>query len=89
MGNVSLTWAEAAAIARQRAETLIAGIPGGDMFYHRCTYPSPAAVDTPYPVRWQVVFAPVPPQGSVIDGGYMALIVNLRDGTVTQESEGP
>lgn len=86
MDALSNSWAEAAAEARRRAESFVTSRKWSDAYYHCGTHPDDPVASpdgSGHPPTWRVVFAPVPPPGSVIDGGELVVAVNLRTGAVT------
>jgi hypothetical protein len=75
----------AQAEATRRAEAFIADRPDRGQFRHHGTFPDtlvPPSRASKHPVAWVAVFAPVPPDGGVIDGGELFMAVDLEAGTV-------
>jgi hypothetical protein len=80
-----LRYSRAEAEATRRAEAFVAGRPDRDQLRHRGTYPdssAPPSRSSKHPVAWVAVFAPIPPDGGVIDGGELFVAVDLESGSV-------
>ena len=85
MDRLRYSLAEAQAEATRRAEAFVADRPDRDEFRLRGAYADslvPPSAASKHPVAWIVVFAPVPPEGGVIDGGELLVAVDLKHGTV-------
>jgi len=77
--------AEAEAEATRRAEAFVAERSDRGEFRHRRTYPDPSVPpsgSSKHPVAWIAVYAPIPRDGEVIDGGELFVTVDLEAGTV-------
>ena len=86
MSRLRYSLAEAQAEATRRAEAFVAVRPDRDEFRLRGARPDSQASPvraSKHPVAWVVVFAPVPPEGGVIDGGELFVAVDLEQGTVS------
>jgi hypothetical protein len=78
--------AEAQAEATRRAAAFVAERPDGEQLQHRGTFPDtlvPPSRASRHPVAWVAVFAPIPPDGGVIDGGELFVAVDLESGSVS------
>lgn len=85
MGRVRYSLAEAQAEATRRAAEFVAARPDRDEWRHISTSPdsfAPLRSSSEHPIVWVAMFAPVPPDRSVIDGGELFVIVDLQSGTV-------
>ena len=85
MGRLRYTLAEGRDEATRRAETFVADRPDRDQFRLRGAGPDslvPPSRASKHPIAWVVVYAPVPPDGGVIDGGELFVAVDLERGTV-------
>jgi hypothetical protein len=85
VGRLRYSLTEARAEATRRAEAFLAGRPDRDEFRLRGAHPDslvPPSRASKHPVAWVVVYAPVPPEGGVIDGGELFVAVDLESGTV-------
>ena len=85
MARLRYSRAEAEAEATRRAEAFVADRPDRDQWRHRGTVPQtgvPSGRASKHPVAWVAAFAPVPPDGSVIDGGELFVAVDLESGAV-------
>lgn len=85
MARLRYSLSEAQAEATRRAEAFIAGRPDRNGFNLRGAYPDPLvslSKASKHPVAWVVIYAPIPPEGCVIDGGELFVAVDLELGTV-------
>ncbi|VTS06829.1 unnamed protein product [Tuwongella immobilis] len=85
MGRLRYTLAEAREEATRRAEAFVADRPDRDQFRLRGARPDslvPPSRASKHPVAWVVVYARIPPDGGVIDGGELFVAVDLERGTV-------
>lgn len=85
MARVRYSLAEARAEATRRSAAFVAARPDRDEWRHFSTRPDPMAAPgraSKHPVAWIAWFAPVPPEGGVIDGGELRVAVDLEFGTV-------
>jgi hypothetical protein len=85
VARLRYTRAEAEAEATRRAEAFVAGRPDRDQLRHRGTFPDstvPRSQSSKYPVVWVAVFAPIPPDGCIIDGGELFVAIDLESGSV-------
>lgn len=85
MGRLRYSRAEAEAEATRRAERFVADRPDREVLRHCGTYPDwvvPPSPASKHPVAWVAVFAPIPPDGGVIDGGELFVVVDLESGSV-------
>ncbi len=85
VGRLRYSLTEAQAEATRRAEAFVAGRSDGDQFRLRGAHPNallPPSQASKHPVAWVVVFAPVPPDGGVIDGGELFVDVDLELDTI-------
>lgn len=85
MGRVRYSLAEAKAEATRRAAEFVASRPDANEWRHISTGPDnfgPPRSSSKHPVAWIAMYAPIPPDGSVIDGGELFVIVDLEFGTV-------
>lgn len=89
MARLRYSLAAAQAEATRRAAAFVAGRPDRDELRHRGTYPdslvSPSRVSK-HPVAWVAVFAPIPAEGCVIDGGELFVTVDLESGSIAVRS---
>jgi len=88
MSRVRYSRAEALKEATDRAAAFVARRADEWDWRYRYISTSPAHVEPPrrsskHPVVWAVMFAPIPPPGSVIDGGELLVIVDLEQDTVS------
>jgi hypothetical protein len=77
--------AEAKAEATRRAAEFVAARADGHGWRHISTTPDSFASPgrkSKHPVAWLAMYAPVPPEGAVIDGGELFVAVDLELGTV-------
>ncbi|MCE9560864.1 MAG: hypothetical protein K8U57_02305 [Planctomycetes bacterium] len=85
MARLRYSREEAQAEAVRRAEAFVADRADCDEWRLRMAFPntllSPSQASK-HPVAWFVLFAPVPPEGGVIDGGEMCVAVDLESGSV-------
>ncbi|MDB5310755.1 MAG: hypothetical protein JWO38_4957 [Gemmataceae bacterium] len=85
MARLRYSRTEAQAEAQRRAEAFVADRPDRDQWRLRGTSPNtlvPPSRASKHPVAWVAVFAPVPPDGGVIDGGELFVAVDLETGGV-------
>lgn len=85
MGRLRFSRAEAQDEGTKRAVAFVADRPDWDQLRHRGTFPDrlvPSSRASKHPVAWVVVFAWVPPDGGVIDGGEIFVAVDLESGSV-------
>jgi hypothetical protein len=85
MARLRYSWLEAQAEATRRAESFMAVRPDRDRFRLRGAGPDtlvPPSQASKHPVAWVVMYAPVPPEGGVIDGGELFVTVDLESGAV-------
>ena len=85
MGRLRYSLTEAQAEATRRAEVFIAARPDRDQFRRHGTFPDtlvPPSRASKHPVAWVAVFQWVPPDGGIIDGGELFVVVDLELGTV-------
>jgi hypothetical protein len=85
VARLRYTLMEAQAEATRRAEAFVADRPDRDKFRLRGAHPDslvPPSQASKHPVTWVVVYAPVPPEGGVIDGGELFVAVDLERCTV-------
>lgn len=71
--------------AIRRAEAFAVDWPDRGRSQLRGAFPNtgvPPSQASKHPVAWLVVFAPVPPEGGVIDGGELFVAVDLESGSV-------
>ena len=81
MSRLRYSRAEAEAEAIRRAGALVAGRPDCDQWRLRGASPNPLVPPSQaskHPVGWLVLFAPVPPEGELIDGGELFVAVDLE-----------
>jgi hypothetical protein len=77
--------AEAQAEATRRAAEFVSGRPDRDEWRHSGTIPdslSPPSQACKHPMGWVAVYAPIPPDGGVMDGGELFVAVDLESGVV-------
>lgn len=89
MTRLRYSRAEAEAEATRRAIEFVNRRPDRDALRHCHT--SPDSFGTPsrsskHPVSWVAVFAPVMPEGAVIDGGELFVAVDLESGAIVVRS---
>lgn len=85
MARLRYSLAEAEAEATRRAKVLIADRTDRDQLRHRGTFPDtlvPSSRASKHPVAWIAVFAWVPPDGTITDGGELFVAVDLESGSV-------
>jgi hypothetical protein len=83
MGRVRFSRAEAE--ATRRAAQFVVARAGREEWRNVCTVPddlAPKQDSSKNPVVWVAIYAPVPPEGSVIDGGELFVVVDLELDTV-------
>ena len=71
----------AKAEAIRRAEAFVAERPDRDELRLRGAFANPLVPPSKaskHPVAWLVLFAPLPPEGGVIDGGELFVVANLE-----------
>jgi Tfp pilus assembly protein FimT len=76
---------QAQAEAIRRAEAFVADRPDRDEWRLRGSHPDtsvPPSHASKHAVAWIVLFAPVPPEGGVIDGGELFVAVDLESESV-------
>ena len=85
MARLRYSREEAQAESVRRAEAIVADRPDRDQWRLRGAFPNPPVPPSKaskHPVAWMVLFAPVPPEGGVIDGGELFVAVDLESGSV-------
>jgi len=85
VARLRYSWEVALAEAIRRAEGFVADRPDRDSWRFRKAFPNTLVPPSPaskHPVSWLVLFAPVPPDGGVIDGGELFVAVDLESGSV-------
>ena len=85
MARLRYSRAEAQAEATRRAEAFVADRPDRDDLQHRGTFPDspvPPSRASKHPVAWVAMFAGVPLDGGVMDGGELFVTVDLERDTV-------
>ncbi len=85
MARLRYSRAEAQAEATRRAEAFVAERTDRDQWQRRSTFPDSTATPSrasKHPVAWIAVFAWVPPDGGVVDGGELFVAVDLESGSV-------
>lgn len=85
MARVRFSRTEMQAEATRRAEAFVAGRPDRDDWRHVSTTPDSIGAQRPsskHPVVWLAMYAPVPPDGVVIDGGELFVVVDMEQDTV-------
>ena len=82
MARVRLSEAEAQAEATRRAAAFIAGRDDRHNWRHVSTTPDVARRAGKVPVGWVAMYARIAPDGTVIDGGELLVIVDLASGSV-------
>ncbi len=76
---------EARSEAIRRAEAFVAERDDRDEWRLRMAFPNtlvPPSQASKHPVAWLVLFAPIPAEGEVIDGGELFVAFDLESGTV-------
>lgn len=77
--------AGAKAEATRRADEFVASLPDHNEWRHISTNPDtfdPPRSSSKHPMTWVATYVPIPPCGSVIDGGELFVIVDLELGRV-------
>ena len=85
MARLRYSRAQAEAEATRRAKEYVASRPNADQLRHRGTYPDSlvrSSHGSKHPVAGVAVFAPIPPDGCVMDGGELFVAVDLESGAV-------
>lgn len=85
MGRLRYSLTQAQAEATRRAEAFVADRADRDQWQLRGAFPNtlvPPSQASKHPVAWVVMYSPVPPEGSLIDGGEMFVAVDLELGTI-------
>lgn len=85
MARIRYSLAEASAEAARLATEFVAGRSDAAEWKIRFISPNtlvPPSQASKHPVAWVVTFAPLPPEGSVIDGGELFVCVDLESGAV-------
>ncbi len=85
MARLRYSREEAQAEATRRAEAFVSGRPDRGKIRLRGTVPDltkPPSHSSKHPVAWVAIFAPIPADGEVIDGGELEVAVDLESGLV-------
>ncbi len=85
MARLRYSREQAQAEAIRRAEAFVTDRPDRDELRLSGAIPNtlvPPSQASKHPVAWFVLFAPVPPDGGVIDGGELCVAVDLESGSV-------
>jgi hypothetical protein len=85
VARVRYSLAEAEAEATRRAKVLVANRTDRDQLRHCGTFPDtlvPPSRASKHPVAWVAVFAWVPLNGEITDGGELSVAVDLESGSV-------
>ncbi len=86
VGRLRYSLTEARAEATRRAEAFVADRHDREQWRLRGASPNPLVLPSrasKHPVAWLILFAPVPAEGVVIDGGELSVAVDLEAGTVS------
>ena len=86
MARVRYSKTEAQAEATRRADAFVAERSDRDHWRYVNTTPdgiAPPRRSSKLPVVWVAMFAPIPPEGGVIDGDELFVVVDLELGTVS------
>lgn len=85
MARLRYSREEAQAEAVRWAKAFIAEWPDGGQWRFLRAFPNslaPTSETSKHPVAWFVLFAPVPPEDGVVDGGELWVAVDLESGSV-------